>query len=90
MQRTRSRQHPGARLPHGMASFIAPATKPYARCSRSALSPSSTSSSNRIRQRQLCLLQVGHLTKKSTTTIGGCLRERSSSVACHYLYLYQQ
>jgi hypothetical protein len=27
--------------------------------------------------------------KKSTTTIGGCLRERSSSVACHYLYLYQ-
>ncbi len=26
--------------------------------------------------------------KKSTTTIGGCLRERSSSVACHYLYLY--
>jgi hypothetical protein len=28
--------------------------------------------------------------KKRTTTIGGCLRERSSSVACHYLCLYQQ
>jgi hypothetical protein len=30
------------------------------------------------------------LKKTMTTTIGGCLREGSSSVACHYLYLYQQ
>jgi hypothetical protein len=26
--------------------------------------------------------------KNTTTTIGGCLRERSSSVASHYLRLY--